>query len=78
MDYFSDLTHPSEHDSSIPSGQSKQNTDENSDLNACTDAGQETAIIAVDPSNATTADGTDQQIIPNRYPYCTLHLPFLG
>ena len=44
----------------------------------CTDARQETAIIAVDPPNATTADGTEQQIIPNRYPYCTLHLPFLG
>ena len=60
----------------MPSGQSKHNTEENSDLNACTDARQETAIIDVDPSVATTADGTEPHIIPNRYPYCTLHLPF--
>ena len=60
----------------MPSGQSKHNTDENSDLNACTDDRQETAIIDVDPSVATTADGTEPHIIPNRYPYCTLHLPF--
>ena len=73
---FSDQTHTSEYDGRIPSGQSKHNTDENSDLNACTDTMQETAIIDVDPSVVTTANGTEQQIIPNRYRYCTLHLPF--
>ena len=62
----------------MPSGQSKHNTEENSDLNACTDARQETAIIPVDPSNATTAEGAEKQIIQNRYPYCTLHSSFLG
>ena len=75
-EYFSDQAHTSEYDGSIPSGQCKHNTDETSDLNACTDARQETATMDVDPSVANTADGAEQQIIPNRYLYCILHLPF--